>query len=110
MAKIRGTPTMPPVPGTQVSPYAGGVQAISTDAPPSQPAFRSWHQGRAPPQWGDPIIPLRDAAALVGCHPDTLKNQARKGKLTLIKVSTRRIGVRQSEFDRFLNNCVWSSA
>jgi hypothetical protein len=58
----------------------------------------------------DPIILLREAAALASCHPDTLKNQARKGNLKLIKVSERRIGVRQSEFDRFLNSRIWATA
>lgn len=51
----------------------------------------------------DPIVPLRDAAALIGCHPDTLKNQAKRGKLTLMRISQRRLGIRQSEFDRYLN-------
>jgi hypothetical protein len=51
----------------------------------------------------DPVLPLRDAAALAGCHPDTLKNQAKRGKLTLLRISQRRLGIRQSEFERYLN-------
>ena len=55
------------------------------------------------PRFGvDPVIPLRDAAALCGCHPDTLRNQARRKKLTLIRISERRLGIRQSEFERYL--------
>lgn len=51
----------------------------------------------------DPIISLRDVAALLGIHPDTVKNRARAGKLKLIRVSERRLGVRQSEFQRYVN-------
>ena len=51
----------------------------------------------------DPVLALRDAAAIAGCHPDTLKNQAKRGKLTLLRISQRRLGIRQSEFDRYLS-------
>jgi predicted site-specific integrase-resolvase len=51
----------------------------------------------------DPVVPLRDAAAIVGCHPDTLKNQAKRGKLQLLRISQRRLGIRQSEFNRYLS-------
>jgi Helix-turn-helix domain len=58
------------------------------------------------PRFGvDPVIPLRDAAALLGVHPDTIKNQARRKKLSLIRISERRLGIRQSEFERYLCTC-----
>jgi hypothetical protein len=55
----------------------------------------------------DPILPLKDAAVIAGCHPDTLKNEARRGKLSLLRISQRRIGVRESEFNRYLNSRIW---
>jgi Helix-turn-helix domain len=58
----------------------------------------------------DPIIPLSDAALLLGCHRDTLKNEARRGRLQILKVSERRLGIRQSEFNRYVNSRVWAAA
>jgi hypothetical protein len=56
----------------------------------------------------DPIVPLKDAAVIAGCHADTLKNEARRGKLTLLRISQRRIGVRESEFNRYLDSRAWA--
>ena len=53
----------------------------------------------------DPVVSLRAAAAIIGCCPDTLKNQARKQKLTILRVSARRLGIRQSELHRYLSAC-----
>ena len=58
----------------------------------------------------DPIISLKDAAALAGCHAETLKNEAKRGKLTLLRISERRIGVRESEFNRYLDSRHWAAA
>jgi hypothetical protein len=53
----------------------------------------------------DPVIPLPEAAIIAGCHKDTLKAVARRGKLEIIQVSQRRFGIRQSELDRYLSEC-----
>ena len=58
----------------------------------------------------DPIISLKDAAVIAGCHAQTLKNEAKRGRLTLIRISERRIGVREFEFNRFLNARIRASA
>jgi hypothetical protein len=109
---------MPPVPGTQISPYAAGAQAAHADAPAMVSEFRAANQGCAPP-WAascDPIIPLKAAARIAGLHPQTLKNEAMrkdddgKPRLVLIRVSERRIGVRQSEWNRYLSARVWAAA
>jgi hypothetical protein len=36
----------------------------------------------------DPIISIKDAAALANCHSETLKNEAKRGRLTLIRISS----------------------
>jgi hypothetical protein len=88
---------MPPVPAQQRSPHGGGELDHT--------------KIRIVGRLGiDPVILIREAAAIAGCHPDTLKNAARRGKLTLIKISERRIGVRQSEFNRYLDSRVWAAA
>jgi hypothetical protein len=55
----------------------------------------------------DPIVSIKDAAVLANCHPQTLKNEARRGRLTLVRISERRIGVRSSELKRFLAGRAW---
>lgn len=50
----------------------------------------------------DPVLTIQHAAAIAGCCADTLKNQAKRGRLQLLRVSARRIGVRQSELHRYL--------
>lgn len=90
---------MPPIPSdTSAYAYGGGA---------TEPQARI----RIAERVGlDPVILIKEAAAIAGCHPDTLKYQASKGKLTLLKISTRRLGVRRSELDRFLKGCVWAAA
>jgi hypothetical protein len=75
---------MQPVPHSQVAPY---------------PRFLA-----------DPIILLKEAARISGVTAQTLKNEAGRGKLTLIRISERRIGVRQSEWERYLDSRIWSAA
>jgi excisionase family DNA binding protein len=53
----------------------------------------------------DPILSVQQAASIVGCHADTLKAIARKGKLTILRLSARRLGIRQSELNRYLAEC-----
>lgn len=82
---------MPPVPAEQNSPYGlGGI--VDEPARISRFGF-------------DPVVSLREAAAIIGCHPDTLKNQARRGKLTILRISERRLGIRGSELNRYLATC-----
>jgi predicted site-specific integrase-resolvase len=53
--------------------------------------------------FGDHVIRLRDAAAILGCHPDTVKARARQGKIRLLRLSERRIGIRASELRRYMD-------
>jgi hypothetical protein len=48
-------------------------------------------------RWLDTIIPLQEGAALRGVHVETLKREAARGRLTLIRVSTRRLGIRRRD-------------
>ena len=73
------------------------------------PRGQSNEQARPYSRFGvDPIISLKDAAVIADCHPQTLKNEAKRGHLTLIRISERRIGVRESEFNRFLSARTWA--
>jgi hypothetical protein len=53
----------------------------------------------------DPIVPLKDAAALLGCHPDTVRNREREGKIKILRMSPRRLGVHVSEIRKFMAAC-----
>jgi excisionase family DNA binding protein len=53
----------------------------------------------------DEVVSLRDAAAILDCHVDTLRNLVRKGKLAVLRISTRRLGIRRSELERYLTAC-----
>ncbi|MGA7328439.1 MAG: hypothetical protein WBX25_29105 [Rhodomicrobium sp.] len=105
---------MCPVPYDQYISYGGGQTTASSETRTSPRALRaSSLNPRVGPytRFGvDPIVPLKDAAAIAGCHPDTLKNEARRGKLALLRISQRRIGVRESEFNRYLDSRAWVAA
>jgi hypothetical protein len=58
----------------------------------------------------DPIVPLKDAAALLGCHPDTVRNREREGKIKILRMSPRRLGVHVSEIRRFMAACAEARA
>ena len=76
---------------------------------PPDPNAQSSEKARPYSRFGvDPIISLKDAAVIADCHPQTLKNEAKRGRLTLIRISERRIGVRESEFNRFLSARTWA--
>jgi predicted site-specific integrase-resolvase len=51
----------------------------------------------------DCIISLPQAARIAGVSPWTLKRRAREGELTILRISTRRIGVRMSELYRWMD-------
>lgn len=82
---------MPPIPYEQVLPHSAVLKIYT------RPGI-------------DPVIPVKDAAAAAGVHVQTLKNEAMRGKLKLIKVSERRIGVRESEWNRYLDARIWAPA
>jgi IS30 family transposase len=48
-------------------------------------------------RWLEEIVSLQEAAALRGVHTETIKREGRRGRLTLIRVSTRRLGVRRRD-------------
>lgn len=57
----------------------------------------------------DPVVPLKDAAVVAGVHAQTLKNECRRGRIVLIRVSERRIGIRKSELNRYLDSRIWAA-
>lgn len=54
----------------------------------------------------DHVISVPEAAAIAGLSTDTLKRRAKAGDLKILKLSTRRLGVRLSELNRWLDTCV----
>jgi hypothetical protein len=55
---------------------------------PSDPDYERWLDG---------IASLQEGADLRGIHVDTLKREAARGKLTLLRVSNRRLGIRRRD-------------
>ncbi len=53
----------------------------------------------------DKVISFDQAAALSGVSASTLKRLARAGDLKTLKLSPRRVGIRLSEFHRWLDAC-----
>jgi predicted DNA-binding transcriptional regulator AlpA len=51
----------------------------------------------------DCIISLPQAARIAGVSPWTLKRRASEGELTILRISTRRIGIRMSEISRWMD-------
>jgi hypothetical protein len=58
----------------------------------------------------DPVVSLKDAAALLGCHPDTIRNREREGRIRILRMSPRRLGVHVSEIRRFMAACAEARA
>jgi hypothetical protein len=56
----------------------------------------------------DPMILIQEAAHIAGVHRETLKNEARRGNLKLFRISQRKIGVRQSELNRYLSATIYT--
>ena len=53
----------------------------------------------------DKVISLDEAAAMSGVSASTLKRRARAGDLKVLKLSPRRVGIRLSDFHRWLDGC-----
>ena len=53
----------------------------------------------------DKVITLCQAAELCGLSASTLKRRARAGDLRMLKLSPRRVGIRLSDFHRWLDAC-----
>ncbi len=50
----------------------------------------------------DRVIPLREASRIAALSIDALKRRNRAGKLKFLQLSANRIGIRESELERFL--------
>jgi hypothetical protein len=78
---------------------------VATGKPPRLLLGMSTHHHHPEPnldpierqRWLDAIIPLQEAAQLRGVHVETLKREAKRGRLTLIRVSERRLGIRRRD-------------
>jgi hypothetical protein len=58
----------------------------------SSPADPAEHQ-----RWLDGIVRLAEGARLRGVHPDTLRREARKGRIRLLRLGERAVGVRRRD-------------
>lgn len=52
--------------------------------------------------FSDPVAPLSEAAKILGISVWTLKREAKAKRITILKLSPRRLGIRMSEIERFL--------
>jgi predicted site-specific integrase-resolvase len=52
----------------------------------------------------DPVISLPQAAVISGVSVDTLKRAHRRGEIRILKLSVRRVGVRVSELNRYIDS------
>jgi hypothetical protein len=50
----------------------------------------------------DRMMLLLECARERGCSSETLINEAKRGKLAILKLSARRYGVRESEWRRYM--------
>jgi len=57
---------------------------------------------RIRPVSSDPLLSMVETAAWLGCHVATVRRLIDAEKLKAIQLSPRRIGVRQSEIERYL--------
>ena len=48
-------------------------------------------------RWLNGIVRLKEGAALRGVHPDTLRREAIRGRVKLIQVSERAVGIRRRD-------------
>ena len=51
------------------------------------------------------VLSFDEAAAMSGVSASTLKRRARAGDLKVLKLSPRRVGIRLSDFHRWLDGC-----
>ena len=56
----------------------------------------------APSGGFDPVLNVAHAAAFIGVSVATLKRAGARGEIKILKLSPRRLGVRTSEANRFL--------
>lgn len=54
----------------------------------------------------DRVAMLNEAAAILGISKWTLKRQGDAGKITILKLSPRRLGIRMSEIERYLSSSI----
>jgi predicted DNA-binding transcriptional regulator AlpA len=74
--------------------------AINRGAPMAKPSKDT----AAQPHAVDKVLPVPEAAQFAGISRWTLKRAAARGELKILRLSPRRVGVRQSEFARWLNS------
>jgi excisionase family DNA binding protein len=53
----------------------------------------------------DRVITLDEAAAIAGVSSWTLKRENKRGALRFVRPSPRRVGIRRSELERWLDAC-----
>jgi excisionase family DNA binding protein len=54
-------------------------------------------------QHPDPLYSPAETAEALGCHHQTVRKLIRDGTLNAIRLSARRLGIRQSEIERHLS-------
>jgi predicted site-specific integrase-resolvase len=54
----------------------------------------------------DRVAMLDEAAKILGISKWTIKRQGDAGKITILKLSPRRLGIRMSEIDRYLSSSI----
>ena len=54
----------------------------------------------------DRIVPLPEASTITGLSVDTLKRCGARNELKILKLSPRRVGIRLSELQRFVDERV----
>jgi hypothetical protein len=52
----------------------------------------------------DPVVKITDAATAIGVSLCTLKRIAERNEIKIIRLSPRRLGIRASELNRFLES------
>lgn len=64
-------------------------------------------RGQVRPISPDPLLSVTEVAELLGCHPATVRRLITARRLKAIRLSARRLGIRQSEIERHLseNEC-----
>ena len=53
----------------------------------------------------DRVLSIEEGAVLAGLSPSTLKRENKRGSLKFVRMSPRRVGVRRSELQRWLDAC-----
>lgn len=54
----------------------------------------------------DKVVTIHEAAVISGVSASTLKRLGRAGRLKVLRLSPRRIGIRLSDLRRWLDGCV----